>query len=457
MAEAVVNPDEIASLIPLLVPMPEQKRLAAELRALLEKGDTTAASQKLTTAVEVGTLASILLDWINFPALLPALRALPDVGGETAPAPNAAQSTGGDRKELTALNEALERERLRSAALSDELSTMKSDFFALKTSREQDIASASATTEDLTAALKRQEERAEAATRQVADISQELAALKSQREKETASVATDTGSLAKALKAQEERANATARELAQVNQELATLRSQRDKEASAAAATAADLEKSRKGEEERAGASARDLRAATKELESRRASHERDLASSASTVSELQQALAREKARADDANRELAASADDLRKLRSARQIPRMLGLERPLPTGADVTAEQLPAPPATGALAAPVAVPAPAPAAPAASSPTDDRLTARADMLFRSGDVSGARLLLERAQEAGNAQAIFLLAETFDPNALAAIGAVGIRSDKAHARELYGRALALGIDRAGARIEALK
>jgi TPR repeat protein len=93
----------------------------------------------------------------------------------------------------------------------------------------------------------------------------------------------------------------------------------------------------------------------------------------------------------------------------------------------------------------------------PAAPFPADDRLTARADLLFRSGDVSGARLLLERAQGAGNAQAIFLLAETFDPNALAAIGAVGIRSDPARARELYGRALALGITAASARLDALK
>ena len=59
--------------------------------------------------------------------------------------------------------------------------------------------------------------------------------------------------------------------------------------------------------------------------------------------------------------------------------------------------------------------------------------------------------------RKAGNAQAIFLLAETFDPNALATIGAVGIRSDPARARELYGQALALGIAAAGARMEALK
>jgi hypothetical protein len=165
--------------------------------------------------------------------------------------------------------------------------------------------------------------------------------------------------------------------------------------------------------------------------------------------------------------------ADEMRALQSAKATPSM-GLERAAPGGsAGAVMELLHAPPpilATGAIAAPaeaerpavgVAIPAPSTPAvrppPTSSSVADDRLTARADMLFHSGDVSGARLLLERAQEGGNAQAIFLLAETFDPNALAAIGAVGIRSDPARARELYGRALALGIARAGVRMEALK
>src|SRR5690606_12272062 len=59
-----------------------------------------------------------------------------------------------------------------------------------------------------------------------------------------------------------------------------------------------------------------------------------------------------------------------------------------------------------------------------------DDRLVARADALFRSGDVSGARLLLERSMETGNPRAAFLLAETFDPHVLSRIGVVGIRGD---------------------------
>jgi len=86
-----------------------------------------------------------------------------------------------------------------------------------------------------------------------------------------------------------------------------------------------------------------------------------------------------------------------------------------------------------------------------------DDRLVARADALFRRGDVSGARLLLERSMETGNARAAFLLAETYDPSVLSRIGAIGIRSDAAKARELYARALALGYQQAGERMQALK
>jgi TPR repeat protein len=90
-------------------------------------------------------------------------------------------------------------------------------------------------------------------------------------------------------------------------------------------------------------------------------------------------------------------------------------------------------------------------------ASKADDRLTVRADELFRKGDVSGARLLLERSLASGNARAAFLLAETFDPNILSRLGAMGIRGDVAKAREFYAQAQALGIAQAGERMQALK
>jgi TPR repeat protein len=96
-------------------------------------------------------------------------------------------------------------------------------------------------------------------------------------------------------------------------------------------------------------------------------------------------------------------------------------------------------------------------PASPAQEIKPDDRLTARADELFRKGDVSGARLLLEHSLKSGNARAAFLLAETFDPHVLAKLGVMGIRGDAAKAREFYAQAQALGMTQASARIEALK
>ena len=262
-AEPPVNPDEIGSLLPLLVPLPEQKRLAAELRTLLESGDIKGASEKLNIAVEVGALAAILLDWLPYPALLAALKALPDDADVGVPARRGGALANPPR----ALTEALERERSHSAALSEELSTTKSDFLALKSSREEEAAAATAMAEGLRESVKQQEERAQAAARDLAAVTQELARLKSQSEKETASAAANSGDLAKALKDQQEQANAKARELADATQKLATLTAEREREQAALAADKASLTDALKTEQDRANSSSRDLQAASKEIE----------------------------------------------------------------------------------------------------------------------------------------------------------------------------------------------
>ena len=46
-----------------------------------------------------------------------------------------------------------------------------------------------------------------------------------------------------------------------------------------------------------------------------------------------------------------------------------------------------------------------------------------RADDFIKSGDLSSARLLLERAAEAGDGRAALRLAGTFDPNVLKTLG----------------------------------
>jgi hypothetical protein len=70
-----------------------------------------------------------------------------------------------------------------------------------------------------------------------------------------------------------------------------------------------------------------------------------------------------------------------------------------------------------------------------------DNPLVDRAGALLRQGDVSGARLLLERASDEGDARAILLLAETFDPQSLSKLGVRGMHGDAARAEELRKRA----------------
>ena len=81
----------------------------------------------------------------------------------------------------------------------------------------------------------------------------------------------------------------------------------------------------------------------------------------------------------------------------------------------------------------------------------------ARAQFLIGQGDVAGARHFLERVAEGGSANAAFLLAETYDWRMLRALQVYGVRGDTKRAMDLYGMALAGGIDKAKERISALE
>ena len=69
-----------------------------------------------------------------------------------------------------------------------------------------------------------------------------------------------------------------------------------------------------------------------------------------------------------------------------------------------------------------------------------------RANELLLHGNIGAARIVFERAAEMGNAEAIFALAVTYDPLVLSKWRTDGTRGDAMKARELYARALALGI-----------
>jgi TPR repeat protein len=84
------------------------------------------------------------------------------------------------------------------------------------------------------------------------------------------------------------------------------------------------------------------------------------------------------------------------------------------------------------------------------------DKLYRRAEGLVADGDFAGARLLLERAVEAGHAGAIFMLASTYDPNVLGKVKALGMTGEPDKAKALYQQALAAGIDDSTGRLSAL-
>jgi TPR repeat protein len=108
--------------------------------------------------------------------------------------------------------------------------------------------------------------------------------------------------------------------------------------------------------------------------------------------------------------------------------------------------------------------MPAPAASAspkpePATSLPQDEiaSLLKRGRDLIAAGDIASARLMLTLVAEAGNAEACFVLAGTYDPPVLASLRAIGVQGDPAKARAWYARAAELGSPEARDRLQALR
>jgi hypothetical protein len=113
----------------------------------------------------------------------------------------------------------------------------------------------------------------------------------------------------------------------------------------------------------------------------------------------------------------------------------------------------------AAPAMAAP-AMAAPAPAAPPARRIDSEELAnlmTRAKALLASGDISPARLLLERAAQAQDASAALMLAQTYDPTVLGTQDIRNITPDPALARSWYQRAAQLGSADAQRRLSQLQ
>jgi hypothetical protein len=83
--------------------------------------------------------------------------------------------------------------------------------------------------------------------------------------------------------------------------------------------------------------------------------------------------------------------------------------------------------------------------------------LTVRARNLLARGDIAAARLLLERAANAQDATAAFLLAQTYDPAVLGVRDARSTAPDPAMARDWYRTAAGLGSTDAQKRLTQLQ
>jgi TPR repeat protein len=89
-------------------------------------------------------------------------------------------------------------------------------------------------------------------------------------------------------------------------------------------------------------------------------------------------------------------------------------------------------------------------------SDPEAVRLMMRATGLLSQGNISEARIVLERAVEMGSAKASFAIAETYDPRVLSGWKTFGTRGDESKAREFYTKAAAGGIVEANDRLGSL-
>jgi TPR repeat protein len=83
--------------------------------------------------------------------------------------------------------------------------------------------------------------------------------------------------------------------------------------------------------------------------------------------------------------------------------------------------------------------------------------LLARGDWLFATGDVASARLLYERAANAGEARAAVRLGETFDPVYLHDSHLRGLHGDPGTAAFWYRRAYDLGANGVASRLKILE
>jgi TPR repeat protein len=82
-------------------------------------------------------------------------------------------------------------------------------------------------------------------------------------------------------------------------------------------------------------------------------------------------------------------------------------------------------------------------------------RFRAQGLVALAGGDVAAARAFLERAADAGDARALLVLGDAYDPATLTRLGALGLKGDPSRARDYYQQANDAGLAAAHQRIAA--
>jgi hypothetical protein len=406
--------------------------------------------------------------------------------------------------------QALEQERGRADALARELTSLWAELDAAGIAGSEAVKTAEAERKQKQA-LKQEQDRAEGLTRELSSLRAELDAARNAGQEAARAAEVAKTKQEQALKDERDRGEALGRELTSLRAELDAARAAGQEAArTAEAAKEVEQELAFGKERDRSETLARELASARKEVEERSAllaaAHAEVLhvtETNRAFAAEQKLALASERERADALTRELTSVRNELEAgnrqiaalnaLRAGQSCesavdssqermgdsssgttegkgrsPEQISAEAAASTSGQSSASELPRPEAQSTareaasdlgpnVAMGIERSTSATTASSRSLVDEQRLLARANALLRQADISGARLLLERALERGSARAAFMLAETYDARMLRSWRTLGISGDLTKARELYERAQAGGIEDAKERIETLK
>jgi hypothetical protein len=438
---------DLASLLPLVLTSRERRELAERLEASMRNGDMSGAQNNLNSAIEVGTLAIVLAGQLKNPDLLTTLQNLGIKGDATTTARPVDPSVNCSAPaELADLKQAVEREKNYSGMISQTLNDLMQENNALKARLDTDKADQEPKVSELQQALQREQEKSETASRELANLRTDYQNLQSAPEKAKAAAEAATAEWETRLR---EQRDTSARQLADMEKELRALQALKEQESISQSAHVSELEKTLARTQAQGEVLAQELIAANKELSALKEIRQSSITPLVHRIEQAGMDAPLPPVIEDASPRQTSA----LPQSDTTPSSP-----ERPLPAQDKVATQKQkePAPVVIASLPSSLD-PIPSVSPPAEPPKSEDRLTSRADELLRKGDVSGARLLLERALDNGNARAAFLMGETFDPNVLTKLRVLGIRGDASKAREFYAQALALGMGEARARMEALK